>query len=126
MRFDVRRFAAIDMYGTKGSRRRQRVVRAEFLFGAVGSVVLGLVTLSTAHGGRTAAVGAWLVGAGLNYVPLAAHAVSLSRPGALQAELAGVDVRRELLYYSRAQLWVAVPLAVVLFATRDRRQRASS
>jgi hypothetical protein len=60
--------------------------------------------------------GAYLIGAGLNYVPLALHVISLWRPGALAAELDGVDIPRELRRYTALQVWVAVPLAIVVFA----------
>ena len=60
--------------------------------------------------------GAWLIGMGANYLALALHAVLLSRPGALDAELAGADVRVELRHYGLAQLWVAIPLAVAVLA----------
>jgi hypothetical protein len=43
----------------------------------------------------------WAVGAGLNYVALAAFAIALSRPGHLEAELAGVDTARELRRWPR-------------------------
>ena len=84
---NVRRLAALDLYGTTGSARR-RIVRAEFIVGA----------------------------AGLNYLPLAVSAQSLSRPGALEAELAGADLPRELRQSGTRQLWILVPLAVVTAA----------
>jgi len=61
-------------------------------------------------------LGVWLVGAGVNYLPLALHAQSLSRPGALEAELSNVDVRRELRRAGVWQLWIAVPFAVAIAA----------
>lgn len=116
---DVRRLAALDMYGTRGSDRRRRVIRQEFLVGAVGCLAVGLASLLFGHGwGRV--LGAWLVFLGVNYVPLAVSARSLSRPGALEAELAGVDLDRELRRAGIRQLWIMVPLAVVLAAALDR------
>ncbi len=80
---DARRLAAMDMWGTAGSLRRRRMIRAEFL----------------------------------NYVPLALHARSLSRPGALEAELTGVvDLRSELRKAGAQQFWIAVPFAVAVAA----------
>jgi len=113
---DVRRLAAIDMYGATGTRRRSLVIRAEFIAGAVVCPALGLLvlfTVATTLGGQLFAL--WLTGAGVNYVPLAMHAVALGRNGALSRELAGADIRRELRYYSLAQFWVAVPLALIAF-----------
>src|SRR6516164_586130 len=96
---DPRRLAAADMWGTSGSERRRTLIRVEFAVGAIAWWLL---------------LGVWLVGAGLNYVPLAVHAQSLSRPGALEAELDGVDVRAELRRAGAQQFWIAVPGAVAL------------
>jgi len=121
---DVRRLAALDMWGTAGTARRRRLIRAEFVLGAVGCTALGALALA-GGGGWMTVVGLWLVGAGINYVPLALHARSLSRPGALEAELAGVDVRRELRRAGAQQLWIAVPLAVAVSAAVAGRSRPS-
>ncbi len=95
--------------------RRRRIIRAEFVIGVVGCTSLGL--LATGRGsGWMVVLGIWLVGAGVNYVPLAIHAQSLSRPGVLEAELAAVDVRSELRHAGLQQFWIAVPLAVAVFA----------
>jgi hypothetical protein len=115
-RLDVRRLAAVDMYGTAGARWRRRVIVAEFIVGALGGIALGLwIALSSPTVGWQL-FGAWLIGMGANYLVLALHAVSLSRPGALDTELAGIDVRAELRYYSVAQMWVAIPLTVAVFS----------
>jgi hypothetical protein len=63
-------------------------------------------------GGGTLLIGIWLFGAGINYVPLAYEAPSLSKPGALEDELRGAQLRRELRKAGWQQLWIAVPLAV--------------
>jgi hypothetical protein len=116
MGVNVRRLAAIDMYGTTGTIRRRRIILAEFTAGAVGLVAVGawLAAASAGLGGRV--LGIWMIGAGLNYAPLAAHAVRLSRPGALEAELAGVDTGQELRRYSIWQLWILVPLFLAVLA----------
>jgi len=112
---DVRRLAALDMWGSKGSMHRRRIIRAEFVIGAIGCTALGLLAVLRGSG-WIVVVGFWLIGAGINYVPLALEAQSLSRPGALEAELAGVDVGRELRRAGVQQFWIAVPLAVAVFA----------
>jgi len=66
--------------------------------------------------------GVWLVGAGVNYVPLALDALRLSRSGALEEELTGVDVRREIRRAGLHQFWVAVPFAIAVFAVAERRR----
>ncbi len=112
----VRRLAAVDMYGTTGARWRRRVVAGEFVVGAAGGVVLGLWIALSAKTVGGQLFGAWLVGMGVNYLALTWHAVSLSRPGVLDAELAGVDARAELRRYGPAQLWLLIPTAVAWFA----------
>jgi hypothetical protein len=113
---NVRRLAAIDMYGARGTTRRRRIILAEFVAGAAVLVAFGiwLVADATGPGGRI--FGIWMIGAGLNYAPLAAYAITLSRPGTLNAELAGVDTGRELRRYSVLQLWILVPLSLVVLA----------
>ncbi|TJZ94658.1 hypothetical protein [Actinacidiphila oryziradicis] len=93
---NVRRLAAIDMYGTRGTTRRRRIILAEFVTGVVVLVVFGIWLVTHASGLGDRALGIWLIGAGLNYAPLALYAIALSRPGALDAELVGVDTDQEL------------------------------
>ena len=112
---DVRRLAAADMWGTAGSLRRRRLIRVEFIVGAVGCTAFGALSLVSGSG-WTDALGVWLIGVGINYVPLALQAQSLSRPGALEAELHGLDLRRELRRAGVRQIWIAVPFAVAISA----------
>ncbi|WP_444951471.1 hypothetical protein [Micromonospora ureilytica] len=116
---NVRRLAAIDMYGSRGTTRRRRIILAEFLVGVVLMVTWGIWLLSSSSGLGSRAFGLWLTGAGLNYAPLSMYAIALMRPGALDAELAGVDTDRELRRYTVLQLWVLVPLSLVVLAIRD-------
>ena len=109
---NVRRLAAVDMWGTAGKQRRRRLIRAEFVVGAVGCTGLGLFVLISAGSTLWLLVGCWLVGIGINYVPLALHATALSRPGELEDELSGLDVPRELRRVGLQQFWIAVPLVV--------------
>ncbi len=117
---NVRRLAAIDMHGTKGTARRKRIVLAEFTAALGVTVALGAWLVIGASGLGTRILGIWLIGAGLNYAPLAAFAISLSRPGALEAELADVDTGRELRRYSVLQLWILVPLSLMAMTVRGR------
>jgi hypothetical protein len=118
---DVRRLAAIDMYGTKGTLRRRRLILAEFIVGVVGLVGAGIAIGVNASSWGWRLVALWFVGTGLNYLPLSIYALELSRPGRLEAELAGVDVMPELRRYSLLQFWVFVPLAFVVMAVRRPR-----
>jgi len=120
---DVRRLAALDMWGSAGSIRRRREIQAEFFVGATGCTILGLLALLRGAGWMVV-VGAWLVGVGINYVPLALYAHWLSRPGAIELELEGVDTRRELRRAGVQQLWIAVPLAIALAALEQERRKA--
>jgi len=45
---DVRRLAAIDMWGSAGAIRRRRLIRAEFVIGALGCTALGVLALVSA------------------------------------------------------------------------------
>jgi hypothetical protein len=116
---NVRRLAAIDMYGARGTTRRWRIILAEFAAGAAVSVAFGswLAVFASILGGRM--LGIWMIGAGLNYALLAVYAIALSRPGTLSAELAGVDTGRELRRYSVLQLWIFVPLSLVVIAVHS-------
>jgi hypothetical protein len=118
---DVRRLAAVDMHGSRGTTRRRRLVLTEFALGATLGPAIALATLVTASSTFAVVLGVWILGATLNYVPLAGHAIRLSRPGALVAELAGVDVGAELRLYTVKQFWVAVPLLFVVLAATQRR-----
>jgi hypothetical protein len=113
---NVKRLAAIDMHGTSGTSLRRRIILTEFTAGLAALVALGIWVVADASSLGTRIFGIWLIGAGLNYAPLAAHAIALSRPGALDAELAGVDTGRELRSYSIFQLWILVPLSLVAIA----------
>lgn len=107
---DVRAFVAADMWGTRGTLRRRRIIRAEFVGGVVGCVALGCWVLATASG-VWLVVGVWLVGAGVNYLPLAVCAWSLSRPCVLEHA-----PRLDLRSAGVQQLWIAVPCAVAIAA----------
>src|SRR5262245_11674971 len=117
---NVRRLAALDMWGSAGTMRRRRIIRAEFVLGVVGCIGLGLLAVVQGSGWWVV-VGIWLIGAGVNYVPLALQAQSLSQPGALEGELDGVDVHSELKRAGLQQFWIAIPLAVAAFAVVDLR-----
>ena len=116
---NVRRLAAIDMYGAQGTTRRRRIILAEFVAGVVALVAFGIWLAASASGLGGRVLGIWMIGAGLNYAPLAAYAIALSRSGALNAELAGVDTGRELRRYSVLQLWIFVPLSLVILAVHS-------
>ena len=119
---DIRRLAAVDMHGARGTLLRRRIILAEFVLGALAGTGLGLFLAFVSSSVGWVVFGALLAGICLNYVPLALHALRLSRRGALDAELEGVDLPRELRRYTKLQFWIAVPLLFVGLAavsTRD-------
>ena len=123
---DVRRLAALDMHGLAGTLLRRRIILAEFVLGAVGCVVIGFFTATRAPAIWWRVLGVWLVGTGLNYGALALHAAWLSRAGALDRELAGVDVPTELRRYTYLQVWIVVPLLLVVLALGQLRDRTGT
>jgi len=118
---NVKRLAALDMYGATGTTRRRRIVLAEFIAAVAATMALGIWLVTGASGLGARIFGIWLIGVGLNYAPLAAYAISLSRPGALDAELVGVDTGRELRRYTVLQLWILVPLSLIVMTALRRK-----
>ena len=110
---DVRRLAAIDMHGRHGSKRRRRLVLAEFVLAAIDIPLLGLAIVLAASSAPRVLLGAYLIGVGLNFVPLALHGISMSRASRLGTELADVDVAAELRRYTAKQLFIGIPLLVL-------------
>jgi len=109
------------MHALKGTELRRRVIIGEFLAAAVGGMAIGLYMLLGVGGTVGTVLGLYAIGVAANYVPLAAHALSLRRPARLREELRGVDLRGELRYYTWAQFWVFVPLLFVWFEFAGRR-----
>jgi hypothetical protein len=116
--FDVRRLAAVDLHGLTGSRTRRWIVLTEFVLGVVLCGTFGVLALS-AGGVVPVVIGVLLLGAAVNYVPLALHALRLSRAGALEAELKVADLHADLRYYTGAQALVLVPGAIAALAVRQ-------
>jgi hypothetical protein len=120
---DVRRLAAVDMHGARGTTNRRRVILAEFSLGAVGGAAFGLWALTSWGGAVGVVAGLYLLGLAANYAALALHAITLARAGALDAELRGVDIRAALRDYTAKQFWVFVPGLFAVLAVRRARRR---
>jgi hypothetical protein len=114
------------MFGTRGTQRRRRIILAEFVLGVLAMLAFGWWLLISASSTGARVFAWWVVGAGLNYGPLAAYAIGLSRPGALDTELAGVDTARELRRYSIRQLWILIPCSLLVLTARDELRRRGS
>lgn len=100
---------------------RRWIIRAEFMFGLVGCIVLGFLLVVVWHDSLgQVLLGLWLAGVGINYLPLAIHAVQLYPSGRLEAELAGVDIRADLRRYTMLQFWLFVPFALAIMDLRQR------
>jgi hypothetical protein len=118
-RWSVRRFAAIDIYGASGTRRRRQIVAADFVLSIAGLIALA-VTL-VAHSGWLWAT--WALGCAVNYGALAVHVVALYPQGRLEAALEGVDVRSDIRRYSIAQLLLFVPALIAVIAATQALHR---
>ncbi len=108
------------MHGTAGSDLRRRVIVAEFVLGTLGGLAIGIFLIASAQPVGLV-VGVYAIGVGLNYLPLASHAISLRGRARLRAELRGVDVAAELRRYTRSQFWVFVPFLFLWLEARARR-----
>ena len=113
---DVRRLAAVDMHGARGSRLRRSVILSEFLLGTVGGAAFGVLVLFNWGGAVGLVVGIVLLGLAANYGALALHAIALSPSDALAAELRDVDMSLALRHYSIVQFWIFVPFLFGLLA----------
>lgn len=75
---NVRRLAAIDMYGSRGSMRRRRIIVVEFLVVLALAAALSGWLLIRASRPSVWVVALWVLGVGLNYAPLSVYAVLLT------------------------------------------------
>ena len=121
---NVRKLAALDLYflGPK-------VILVEFGLGVVGLVALGLFSLHAGiqreHGATFIAWGIYMVGVGINYLPLLLHAISITRRGSAQKETADElgDRRAAFRKYRRQSLFILIPLAVMVLAVVQELQQ---
>jgi hypothetical protein len=114
-RLDVRRLAALDMHGARGTRRRRLIILAEFALGTLVCAAFGVWAL-TSGGTLGFVLGVWLLGLGANYLLLTWNVALLWRPGRLHEELVGADLYVELRRYTRAQIWVLAPFWIAALA----------
>ena len=113
---NVRKLAALDMtfLGT-------RIIVAEYAAGVLISGAIGVLSLLKG----VLWLGIPLVWIGLNYVPLFVHSVDLARRRSAREEVAKeLADTRTARSYSWRQLWILVPLAVVVFDLMQRSARS--
>ena len=126
MGLDVRKLVALDI-AFLGA----RVIVAEYAAGIVICACLGVLSLNQwlragSHGINWQVVlGVALLWIALNYVPLFIHAADLARRGTAREEV-GLELgnMKTARSYSWRQLWILVPLAVVVLDVAQRSARA--
>lgn len=108
---NFRRLAAIDI-----AFLGFQVILAEFLCGAVLSTALGAWVLLRSHSHWQVALGIYLLGLGMNYLPLVVFALSVGSRQNARLELASelADQRRAMSKYRRLSLLLLVPFLVPL------------
>lgn len=98
-----------------------RVVVVEYAAGVLLGSGIGILSLRKG----VLLIGIALLWIGLNYIPLLIHAVDLARKGSARDEVAPelADLRQAR-SYSWRQIWILVPLAVVVLDLVQRSERA--
>jgi hypothetical protein len=118
---DLRKLVALDMV-----LHGKRFIIAEFAFGVLLPLILGLFsfrgtlfkpfppTVQTA-------LGLWLLGIGVNYVPLLIYAILIARGGTIEAE--GRPEMPHVKRYSLQQFIIFVPFLVAILAVVQELRR---
>jgi hypothetical protein len=108
---------------SKSLRAPRSVGHRAFVGGLIAKLAFG-GWLTSAGDVRNAVIGVIIIAIGLNYAPLAVCAIRFSATGALEAEPSDADVPKDLRRYTVLQLWVFVPLALVILDVRHRLRTA--
>jgi hypothetical protein len=118
-----RKLAAIDIVflGSK-------FIIGEFAAGALLSAALGVFVLFRSHSFMQVALGLYLISLGVNYVPMLAYAVAITREHSARAELADElkDERGAMAKYRRQSVLLLVPLLVPILALVQQRRKAQA
>ncbi len=118
----IRKLVAVDMAWLGA-----RVIVAEYALGIVLPLALGLLSLRPVLSGvlrldSQTVLGVWLVGVGVNYIPLFLYAVVIARAGTAKEE--GQPELARARRYGVQQAIILVPFSVaVIAALQERRQR---
>ena len=93
-----------------------RLVLAEYGFGVVFSIALGIFVLARGHSVWQTALGIYFICLGLNYLPLLLQAIALRDRQKAHREIAGelTDVRGSMSRYRSQSLFLLVPLFVAI------------
>jgi hypothetical protein len=115
-----RKLAAIDIVflGSK-------LIIAEFAGGVLLCVALGAFVLYRGHSFWQLALGLYLISLGINYAPMLAFAVAITREHSARAELADElkDERGATAKYRRQSVLLLVPLLVPILALVQQRRK---
>jgi hypothetical protein len=116
---DLRRPAAVDaaFLGSK-------IILTEFAVGALGPIVLGILTLRKSHSTGGMIFGLYLLLIGVN-VPMLIHAISIVNDGTATDEIADEldDKQRLFRKYRKQSLYLLVPLVAPIAAWMRRSAR---
>jgi hypothetical protein len=114
-----RKLAAIDIVflGSK-------LIIAEFASGVLLCVALGVFVLYRGHSFWQLALGLYLISLGINYAPMLAFAVAITRQQSARAELGDElkDEHRAMAKYRRQSVLLLVPLLVPILALVQQRR----
>jgi hypothetical protein len=114
-RFDFRKLAAIDIVFLG-----YKLVFAEYAFGVLFSIALGIFVLLRGHSVWQVVLGTYLISLGINYVPMFAYTVSIRNKQNAQTELADElrEKRKAMSKYRRLSVLLLVPLLVPVLMVR--------
>ena len=117
--FKPRKLAAIDIVflGPK-------LIIGEFASGVLLCAALGTFVLFRGHSFWQAILGLYLISLGINYVPMLAYAVAITKRHSAEAEMGDelMDERRAMVKYRRQSLLLLVPLLVPMLALWETRK----
>ncbi len=119
----IRKLAAIDIaligYG---------IIAAEFAFGVMASLGLGVFVLFRGHSAAQTVLGMYLLCIGINYVPLLLYTITIRNRGNARLEMGDElnDKARTMSRYRTQSLLLLVPLAVAILAIVQAANRGRS
>ena len=119
-RINLRKLAALDILFLG-----PRLIVAEFAFGVLFSVALGLFILVRGHAFWQLLLGTYFLCLGINYVPMLVYAIAVSNKVNARKEMAAEldDSRKTMSKYRSQSLVLLVPLAVpILVLTQEWRK----
>jgi hypothetical protein len=116
---NIRKLVAVDML-LHGA----RFIIAEFAFGIILGLALGVMTIRNGVIGLALfnwAIGIWLIGSSANYIPLLIYAILIARAGTIKVE--GQPELANKKRYNIQQFIVLIPFVVVVIALEQERYR---